>query len=331
MKQELLVLVPYSQEDLDRLQAVAGDMQVVYLPEPVTPTCLRQALLRARAVIGEPPVELLQDLPDLEWIQMTWAGADRYTADARFPRHIQLSVAAGVYGTTIAEHVLAMLLALNRRLPAYQLQQRAGGWFDLGAERSLEGQNVVILGTGDIGRQTAHRLQVFGAATIGVRRTRASEMIPGFTSVTTLENLERLLPQADTVICCLPDTPQTRGLLNREKIEKMKPGSVLINVGRGSLVDTQALTEALQSGHLAGAGLDVTEPEPLPAEHPLRQMPQVILTPHVAGIGFGHLPLTERRIRNLCLENVRRFIDGRRLNYLVDFSTGYQTRQEGET
>ena len=109
----------------------------------------------------------------------------------------------------------------------------------------------------------------------------------------------------------------------------MKQGSVLINVGRGSLVDTEALTQALQAGRLAGAGLDVTDPEPLPVDHPLRRMPQVILTPHVAGVGFGHLPLTERRIRMLCLENVRRFVGGMAPNYLVDFKTGYQARPEG--
>ena len=213
MKRDLLVLVPYPEKDLAQLQAAAGDLRVVTLPETAPEVQLRQALESARAVIGEPPVALLQDLPELAWIQMTWAGADRYTSDPAFPQHVRLSVAAGVYGPTIAEHALAMLLALNRRLPAYQLQQRQGGWEDLGSERVLEGQTVVILGTGNIGRETAHRLQVFGAATIGVRRTGAGEMIPGFTTVTTLSQLDRLLPQADTLICCLPETAETRGLL----------------------------------------------------------------------------------------------------------------------
>lgn len=108
-------------------------------------------------------------------------------------------------------------------------------------------------------------------------------MIPGFTTVTTLSQLDRLLPQADTLICCLPETAETRGLLSRKRIAQMKQGSVLINVGRGSLVDTEALTQALQAGCLAGAGLDVTDPEPLPADHPLRRMPQVILTPPCRG------------------------------------------------
>ena len=135
MKRDLLVLVPYPEKDLAQLQAAAGDLRVVTLPETAPEVQLRQALESARAVIGEPPVALLQDLPELAWIQMTWAGADRYTSDPAFPQHVRLSVAAGVYGPTIAEHVLAMLLALNRRLPAYQLQQRQGGWEDLGSER----------------------------------------------------------------------------------------------------------------------------------------------------------------------------------------------------
>ena len=107
MKRDLLVLVPYPEKDLAQLQAAAGDLRVVTLPETAPEAQLRQALELARAVIGEPPVALLQDLPGLEWIQMTWAGADRYTSDPAFPQHVRLSVAAGVYGPTIAEHVLA--------------------------------------------------------------------------------------------------------------------------------------------------------------------------------------------------------------------------------
>ena len=214
-------------------------------------------------MIGEPPVELLQDLPNLEWIQMTWAGADRYTNDPAFPCHITLTNASGAYGATIAEHAIAMLLALYRRLPGYLRQQRQTQWMDLGAEMALDGQTVVILGAGNIGRETARRLRGFDTTVVGVRRSGAA-MMPEFTSVTGIENLERLLPQADVLIGCLPDTPQTRGLLSRERLAQLKPGAVFINVGRGSLVDTEALTEALQSGHLAGAGLDVTDPEPLP-------------------------------------------------------------------
>lgn len=323
---DLLVLVPYSAQDLQMLQSAAGDLRVVCLPEDAPEAELRKALQTAKIVIGEPPVALLQDLPELEWIQMTWAGADRYTKDPDFPRHIKVTNASGVYGVTIAEHILGMVLALCRRIPAYVRHQGEGNNADLGSEISLENQVAVILGTGDIGQETAKRLQVFGVSVIGVRRHK-SGLIPGFTHVTTLEELDRILPQADTVIGCLPDTPETRGLLTAERIAKMKPGALFINVGRGNLVDTEALTAALQSGHLAGAGLDVTEPEPLPAEHPLRQIDNVILTPHVAGIGFGHLPQTERKIRALCLDNVRRYQMGMQLRNLVDFETGYRTRE----
>ena len=321
---DLLVMVPYPEQELSRLQAAAGSLQVEAIDPDAPAAQLRKALEQTKAVIGEPPVELLQDLPNLEWIQMTWAGADRYTNDPAFPRHITLTNASGAYGATIAEHAIAMLLALYRRLPGYLRQQRQTQWMDLGAEMALDGQTVVILGAGNIGRETARRLRGFDTTVVGVRRSGAA-MMPEFTSVTGIENLERLLPQADVLIGCLPDTPQTRGLLSRERLAQLKPGAVFINVGRGTLVDTQALTEALQSGHLAGAGLDVTDPEPLPPGHPLWQMEQVILTPHVAGVGFGHLPATERRIRNICLENVRRYAAGRPLENVVDFSTGYRS------
>ena len=320
---DLLVLVPYSEADLAALRNAAGDLRVVCLPEDAPREELRHALEQAKVVIGEPPVDLLQNLPNLEWIQMTWAGADRYTKDENFPRHIRVTNASGVYGVTIAEHILAMMLALNRRLPGYLRQQREGGYKDLGPEIAMENQVAVILGTGDIGLETARRLQVFGVAVIGVRRHKGG-LLPGFTHVTTLDELDRILPQADTVIACLPDTPQTRGLMSAERIAQMKQGAIFLNVGRGSLVDTQALTEALQRGHLAGAGLDVTEPEPLPADHPLRQLDNVILTPHVAGVGFHHLPQTAKKIWTLCLDNVRRYQMGAPLRNVVDFSTGYR-------
>ena len=163
---------------------------------------------------------------------------------------------------------------------------------------------------------------MFGAATIGVRRTGAGEMIPGFTTVTTLAQLDRLLPQADTLICCLPETAQTRGLLSRERIAQMKQGSVLINVGRGSLVDTAALTEALQTGHLAGAGLDVTDPEPLPAESPLWDMENVIITPHIAG-GL-YLRETLNIIVRIAAHNLSALIEGGEMQNTVDRATGYK-------
>ena len=320
---DLLVLVPYSEQELNMLRSAAGDLRVVTLPEDAPDAELRQALETAKIVIGEPPVHLLQDLPNLEWIQMSWAGADRYTKNPDFPRHIKVTTASGVYGVTIAEHIMGMLLSLCRRIPAYIRSESRGCDNDLGSEIALENQIVIVLGTGDIGQETARRLQVFGAAVIGVRRHK-SGLLPGFTHITTLDELDRILPQADTVIGCLPDTPATRGLMNADRIAKMKPGSLFINVGRGNLVDTDALTAALQSGHLAGAGLDVTDPEPLPADHPLRQIDNVILTPHVAGIGFGHLEQTEKRIRALCLDNVRRYMMGADLRNLVDFDTGYR-------
>lgn len=320
---DLLVLVPHTEQDLTALRSAAGDLNVVTLPEDAPENELHQALQTAKIVIGEPPVHLLQDLPDLEWIQMSWAGADRYTKDENFPRHIKVTNASGVYGVTIAEHIMGMLLSLCRRIPAYIRSEGRGCDADLGSEIALENQIVIVLGTGDIGQETARRLQVFGAAVIGVRRHK-SGLLPGFTHICTLDELDRILPQADTVIGCLPDTPETRGLMTAERIAKMKPGALFINVGRGNLVDTEALTAALQSGHLAGAGLDVTDPEPLPADHPLRQIDNVILTPHVAGIGFGHLPQTERKIWALCLDNVRRYQMGADLRNLVNFDTGYR-------
>ena len=137
-----------------------------------------------------------------------------------------------------------------------------------------------------------------------------------------LEDLDQLLPQADVVAVTLPGTEATRGLINKERLAKMKEGAVLLNVGRGFIVDTEALCDALESGHLSGAGVDVTDPEPLPSDHRLWKIPTAVITPHVSG--FYHLRETHERIVEIFAENLEHFRNGEPLRNQVDFSTGYR-------
>ena len=275
----------------------------------LTPT---QDLEQAHIIIGEPTPEQLARAKNLKWIQMTWAGADRYLN--HFPENVVLTTASGAYGETIAEHALAMLFALCRRLPAYA---RKNDWNDLGSERQIFGSTALIFGAGDIGSAIARRLKALGVQTIGVCRDLKKSRTD-FDVRTNLENAAAFLPHADFLLCALPHTEETKGYFDEEKLRLCKKDAVLINVGRGTLIDTQALTKLLEEGRFFGVGLDVTDPEPLPSEHPLWKMDHVILTPHVAGIGFGHLADTQERIWEICAQNLEKFLSGEPLRNVVN-------------
>ena len=171
------------------------------------------------------------------------------------------------------------------------------------------------MGLGDLGREFAWRAHALGARVTGIKRTPGNR--PKYVeSLYTMDKLDDCLPQADIVYMSLPDTPSTQGLFSRERISKMKPGAILINVGRGNAVDLDALCDALEASALAGAGVDVTDPEPLPKEHRAWKTENLFITPHVSG-GF-HLQLTHDRIVFICADNLRRFACGEELENVVD-------------
>lgn len=194
-------------------------------------------------------------------------------------------------------------------------------WRDAGAERTIEGKTALILGTGDIGSNIAKRLSAFGTKNIGIRRTGAPAQY--FDEMHTLSNIDALLPRADLVIGCLPNTKETGHILNYDRLCLMKSDALFINVGRGSLIDTDALIRALEERRIAGAILDVLENEPLAADSPLWKMPNVLITPHISGRGFGHDPATEKKVWDICLENLRRYIAEEDIINEVDMNLGY--------
>lgn len=194
-------------------------------------------------------------------------------------------------------------------------------WRDAGAERTIEGKTALILGTGDIGSNVAKRLSAFGTKNIGIRRTGAPAQY--FDEMHTLSDIDSLLPHADLVIGCLPNTKETGHILNYDRLCLMKSDALFINVGRGSLIDTDALIRALEERRIAGAILDVLENEPLAADFPLWKMPNVLITPHISGRGFGHDPETEKKVWDICLENLRRYIAGEDIINEVDMNLGY--------
>lgn len=304
----LLILDGYA----DAAPTVPEDYEVTALPTNADPKTRALAIAAADVIVGEPTLQELSLAPKLRWIQMTWAGADRYLKGG-FPGNVVLTTASGAFGETIAEHAIAMLMALCRRIPAYT---RTTVWSDLGCEKPISGGSALIFGAGDIGSAIAQRLRVLGVHATGVCRHTAAPRA-GFDTLVTLEGAEALLGSVDFIFCALPHTSETAGWLNAQRMDRLRSDAVIVNVGRGSFLDTAALTAALGSGCLWGAGLDVVDPEPLPPEHPLWQLPNVILTPHVAGVGFGHLRETEEKIWAIILDNLNRFTAGKPLRNQV--------------
>lgn len=273
-------------------------------------------------VFGEPDMKTIVAMPKLRWIQMTWAGANKYTSAPDYPRHIALTSASGAFGGVISEHIMAGLLALYKNLRAYEAQLKKGDWQLLSGDDSLEGKRALILGTGDIGSNAAKKLKAFGAITVGICRTERKSL-PHFDELYAISSLDAELPKADLVILTLPGTTETRGLMNRERIEKLNRGAILVNVGRGFVVDTDALTDALVNGKLRGAVLDVTDPEPLPKDHRLRQLENVILTPHVSGISWGENDLTRHKIIRIFADNLQKDAQNAPFDHQIDFANGY--------
>ena len=267
--------------------------------------------------------KVLRSAKSLKWHCCCWAGIDRLCDDSLYQNpDCLLSNSSGAYGTTIAEHLIMVSLMLLRRQPEYTEMIREGGWEVLsGGIHSLHGARITVLGTGDIGTEFARRAQAFHPACIrGVRRT-VRESDPAFTSVHAIAELDALLPKTDLLIMALPSTPETVGILSRERLALLPQGAYVVNVGRGTAVDQDALIDALESGHLAAAALDVVVPEPLPASHPLRRARNLLLTPHVAGnMTLGYT--CEKNVAMFCAD-LENYAAGRPLTHLIDRKRGY--------
>ena len=283
----------------------------------------REALAGAQVILGEPKNEDFVHCRNLRWMQSPSSGVNYYVQGGCFPRDVTLTCMTGGYGRVIAEHMVALALSLCRRLPEYHDQQKTGTWKWIFHDKQLEDATVLILGAGDIGTTCARFLRPMVRRIIGLRRTERP--LPDcFDLAIGLDRLEEFLPQADLVLCALPQTPDTEGLLNARRLASMKADAVLVNGGRGSLIDQDALCELLQKGHFWGVGLDVAKPEPLPPEHPLWNQPRLILTPHASGNTFSLESPLYRKVWAFLMENLGRYLDGQPLRNIVDFETGYR-------
>ena len=267
-------------------------------------------LERADGVVwlGHDP-DALPELPDsVRWVQRPFAGVERWVEAGAIAGERTFTSAAGVFGLPVAEHALALMLAADKCIAHYAGQR---SWEDGNPTRALEGATVAIVGAGGIGRALISLLQPFGAEVLAV--TRSGRDVPGARAA----GLSEVWGVARHVVLAAPATAATRHLVGARELNSMREDAWLINVARGSLVDTDALVEALRGRTIAGAALDVTDPEPLPDGHPLWEL--ALITPHV-----GTAPDAERRrFAARVRENVRRFAAGEPLEGVIDPEGGY--------
>lgn len=309
-----------SPERLAWLQDAAGDTPLIGVSSPGEALA---AMPQATALIGFCSRELIDAAPNLHWIQIFSAGAEyciEELADAQ--RDLLLTNMQRVTSAQIAEHVMGMLLNFTRGLVPHIRQQASGQWqpelVPMTARPGLGGQTMLLVGLGGIGTAVAERAYAFDMRITAIRASGR----PGpdyVAEVAGPDQLLRLTADADVIVNSVPLTPDTEGLFDARFFAAMKPTAYFFNVGRGRTVVTADLVAALEAGELAGAGLDVVDPEPLPADHPLWQMSNVIITPHIAAGARGAF----ERVFLVLRENLRRYVEGEAMLSVVELERGY--------
>lgn len=318
----LVIYPPVEDRRLEMIRAAAAPIRVVNAGSEAEAA---EALVHAEAFFGKITPELLQGAAGLRWVQSPTASLEHYMFPELVAHPCQLTNMRGLFSDVIAEHVFGYMLCLARNLHVYWRQQRERRWAPLGGEhvrpgwaqgpgvmseidhahRHLTGSVLGIVGLGAIGGEIAARGRAFGMEIVAVDPVNA-EAWP-------ISRLPELLAASDWVVIAAPHTPQTEGMFGTERIRRMKPSAYLINIGRGAILKLDDLAQCLRDGAIAGAALDVFEQEPLPAEHPLWAMENVLITPHVA----GYSTLVPKRHLEVLLDNVRRFRSGEPLTNVV--------------
>ena len=316
----LLGLRPYniSDEQVAQVQRMAADYRVVITLDHDKVDAL---LPDIEIVVGDFPRELLHEAPKLRWWQQWYAGVDWLLSHPEAAAlDFTLTNMSGLHAIPITEHIFAMLLGFARDLPNVVRAQQRKEWIrhDRDDVFELAGQTMVLIGVGGIGSHTAQVANALGMRVIAVRR-RPAQQVPGIERTVGIDQLHDVLPQADFVVNTLPLTGETQQLIGEAELRAMKTTAYLVNIGRGSTMDEEALIRALQEGWIAGAGLDVFASEPLPPDSPLWEMDNVIVSPHYAG-QTNHY---DERAIEIFLDNLDRYLSGEPLINVVDKRLGY--------
>jgi len=313
---KVLVTAPVKDEQVARIRAVSEDFELVVAR---TPEEEERHLPDAEVIFGRFDKERFQKARRLKWVQVTPAGVDPLMFDEFVRSKVILTSAKGIVGTHLADHAFALLLALVRDLKtAIETKDwKARGSADISA-MELGGKTMGLVGLGGTGIEVAKRAQGFDMRVIAIDPEDVAKP-PYVAELWKPDRFYDLLAQSDVVVICCPLTKKTAGMFNLEAFRRMKRGSILINVTRGPIVDEAALMQALKEKLIAAAGLDVLPQEPLPPDHPLWMMPNVIVTPHSA----GRSPLRMDRTVDLFAENLRRFLAGKPMLSVIDKSKEY--------
>jgi phosphoglycerate dehydrogenase-like enzyme len=320
----VVIATPLEPELVERLRRIDDRLDIAFEPEllpkarwasdhigdpsfvrtPAQEARFSELVAGAEIVLGYPredPAQiawLVRTAPDLRWVQGTFAGAGQQLAAAGLTREdverIVWTSSVGIHTTPLGEWALLGILALTKDLPRLETDKRDRRWAHYPVDE-VRGTTVLIAGLGEIGREVARLAEAFGMHVLSTRRTEG--------------DLDELLPRADSVVVTLPLTDETRGMFDRRRIGLMKAGAIFVNIGRGPVVDEDALIDALRSGHLRGAALDVYSTEPLPADSPLWELDNVILSPHTAAQSIHE----NERIVELFADNLRRYLAGQEL------------------
>jgi len=315
MKKVILVrnFWPIDEVLQSQFDALASDYEIVNIQSNPT----EEQLVRCEIVFGNVSRDLLDQTPNLKWMHTQTAGVEAYL---NLPEHVVLTNSSGAFGISIAEYMLSMTLSLLRNVPGYVRQQEQQLWKSIGDAKTLFNNNVTVIGLGDIGGRYAYLCHMMGAKVHGVVRNPRNEKPDYIDTLFTNDALEEAIRDADIVALALPGTSGTVGILSHALMQQMKKGAYVINVGRGTAIDQDALIKLLQNGHIGGAALDVTHPEPLPPENPLWTMPNVIITPHNSPGGAGCM---NAFLYAKFLKYLENYIHGKPFERVVDRQAGY--------
>ncbi len=306
-------------EILEELKSAADDAELIIISDPEQ---AREKLASADVLLGS-CTQVHSGMTRLLWVQHFSAGVESCTGQTEFlETGALLTNMKGVYGPGIAEHVIAMMLSLSRGLHQFQRQQVKGNWNrNLASEYpmlELKGKTMLVVGLGGIGSEIAWRANALGMRVIATRNSSREK--PGHVDYVGLaDELFTLAKQADVIVNATPLTVSTKGLFDKKFFDVLKPSAYFINIGRGKSVITEDLVAVLNAGKLAGAALDVVDPEPLPEDHVLWHMPNVIITPHIS----ARSDLVMERFWVFVRENLRRYVNGERMLNVVNIEKGY--------
>jgi len=284
-----------------QIRAIAPEYELLDFSQDPTDSQLAECEI----LFGNVPPEVVNKMTGLKWVHAQTAGVDMFlNSQVNLPETVQLTNSAGSFGIAIGEYMLTATLMLLRNMAGYMAQQKEHIWKWMDTTPILYGSNVTVVGMGDIGGRYAYLCHAAGAKVTGVVRTPRAEKPEYIENIFTSENLAQAVENADIVALAMPGTAETANTLSREILSNLKKGTLIVNVGRGTAIDQDALIELLQNGHLGGAALDVTNPEPLPQDSPLWDCPNTIITPHVSHGGR---------------ENIGGFVCSKFLRYLGDY------------